>query len=77
MPKIEQMYAFIIEDTGPEDEGLIGMATPEGWMPLVGADMERVESLRPIAKRAAAQVGKPVKLIRFTTREELEVIDGT
>jgi len=43
-------------------------------MPLVGADMARVDSLRPIAEAIVRQLGKPVKLLRFGTREELEVI---
>ena len=74
MPRIESMFAFVAEDTGPDDEGVIGTKTPEGWMPLVGADMARVDSLRPIAEAIARQLGKPVKLLRFGTREELEVI---
>lgn len=47
MPRIEEMYAFVAEDSGPDDEGVVGMATKSGWMPLVGADMARVESLKP------------------------------
>lgn len=74
MPRIESMFAFVVEDTGPDDEGVIGIQTPEGWMPLVGADMARVDSLRPIAEAFAHKLGKPVKLLRFGTREELEVI---
>ena len=74
MPKIEQVYAFVAEDSGPDDEGVIGMMTKNGWLPLVGADMTRVNSLRPIAEDVAHQLGKPVKLLRFGTREELEVI---
>lgn len=50
MPKIDEMFAFIIEDSGPEDEGIIGISTPSGWMPLVGADMKRVDLLRPMAR---------------------------
>ncbi|GAH83034.1 unnamed protein product, partial [marine sediment metagenome] len=49
MPRIEEMYAFVAEDTGPDDEGVVGVNTGCGWMPLVGADMARVESLKPIA----------------------------
>ena len=71
MPRIEEMYAFVAEDSGPDDEGLVGMNTVSGWMPLVGADMARVESLKPIAKNIAAQTGKKIKLLHFTQREEL------
>lgn len=74
MPKIDEMYAFVVEDSGPDDEGIIGMNTKGGWMPLVGADMARIESLRPIARDIAHQLGKPVKLLHFDNRMELEVI---
>lgn len=71
MPKIEEMYAFVAEDSGPDDEGIVGINTATGWMPLVGADMARVESLKPIAKGIAAQTGKKIKLVHFTNREDL------
>lgn len=74
MPRIEEMYAFVTEDSGPDDEGIIGMDTAMGWMPLVGADMKRIESLRPIAKRISQELGKTIKLLHFVTREDLEVI---
>ena len=34
MPRIEEMYAFVAEDSGPDDEGVVGMATGSGWVPL-------------------------------------------
>lgn len=76
MPRIDSMFAFVAEDSGPDDEGVIGAMTKDGWMPLVGADMARVNSLRPIAEGVAQQLGKPVKLLHFTKREDLEVIGG-
>ena len=74
MPKIEQIYAFIAEDTGPDDEGVTGFATGMGWMPMVGADIDRIESLKPIAQQIAKSTGKKIKLIKFTNREEVETI---
>ncbi|MBA7486496.1 hypothetical protein ES707_22056 [subsurface metagenome] len=76
MPRIEQMYAFIIEDTGPDDEGVIAIQSMEGnqgriWLPLVGADMARVESLKPIARGIGEQQGKKVKLVQFVQRQDL------
>jgi len=38
---------------------------------LVGADIARVESLRPIARDISAQTGKKIKLLHFTQREDL------
>jgi len=75
MPKIQEMYAFIVEDSGPDDEGIIGIQSEEGWLPLVGADMARVESLKPIARGIGNKTGKKVKLVHFTNREDLGVIN--
>ena len=80
MPRIEEMYAFIVEDTGPDDEGVIAIQSPPGndgtilWLPLVGADMARVNSLRPTAVGIARQLGKPLKLVHFSNRQDLEII---
>jgi hypothetical protein len=68
------MFAFVaVEDDG---EGICGFLMPDGkWVPLVGADMERIDALRPIAKEIAEQSGKTIRLIHFSTRRELEVIE--
>ncbi len=71
MPRIEEIYAFVAEDTGPDDEGVVAMSVGGVMMPMVGADMARVESLRPIAKNISKQTGKKVKLLHFTQREDL------
>lgn len=74
--KIEQIFAFISTDEDGS-EGVIGYATHGVFMPLVGADMERIESLRPIAQQVANITHKQVSLCRFHQREELEVITPT
>jgi len=73
MQKIESMYAFIAQDeTG---EGVCGFKAPDGtWLPLVGADMDRVKSLMPVAELMAKQSGQTIKLCLFTTRTELSEI---
>ena len=65
------MFAFVTEDSGPDDEGIVGCHTRSGWMPLVGADMARVESLKPIARRITEATGQRIKLLHFTQREDL------
>lgn len=74
MPKITEMFAFIAEDKGPNDEGVVGMNRGSYWMPLVGADMKRAASLRSIAEGIARATGKKVKLVHFTNREDMEEI---
>jgi hypothetical protein len=73
MPRIDQIFAFIVADAGPDDEGIAGFLSGQGWLPMVAADSGRVDSLRAIAQRIANQ-GKPVALVKFSVREVVEVI---
>ena len=76
MPKIDAVYAFISTDEGIDDEGVVAWKFGAAWMPLLGADKARVESLKPIAKRIAQITKKRIVLAKFTVREDLEIITG-
>jgi len=70
--KIQSMYAFISEDeTG---EGIVGMLTRDGWIPMMGADTDRVKSIMPIIQQMVKETNKPIKLCLFTTRTEITEI---
>jgi len=71
--RIDQMFAFIVvDDDGTE--GVCAFNGPNGPVPMVGADMARVESLRPIAQMLANALKKPVTVAKFSIREDIEVI---
>ena len=72
--KIDKMYAFVAEDKNG-DEGVIGMQTNSGWMPLVGADMKRINSLIPIVQNIVNQTNHPVKILMFSDRKEIDEIN--
>ncbi len=74
MPKITEIYAWVTIDKDENDEGIIGIKTREGWIPAIGADKERIESLRPAAEATAKATGKTVVLTKFSVREEIESI---
>lgn len=75
MPRITELFAFTIENDGPNDEGVIAQIIPPlGTTPLIGADMKRVNMLRPLAQEVANVVGKPVRLLKFSVREELDIL---
>lgn len=71
--KITEIWAWVVTEADG-GEGLPGWLTASGWMPLIGADRERIESLRDIA--SAAATGLPLKLMRFTGAEVVEVVRG-
>jgi len=83
LPKITEMFAFIQSDKDPDDEGVTAwnfydvFKDENNWMPLMGADMKRVESLKPIAQQIADKTRKPVQLVKFTCRTDLETINPT
>jgi len=75
--RIEQMFAFIVVD----DDGTEGIPAVQtmnlGYptaLPLVGADMARIDSIRHFAQKIARDMKKPVMLVKFTKREEVEII---
>jgi hypothetical protein len=72
MPKITEMYAFVMVDGEEDDEGIIGFKSQTGeWLPMVGADMERVKSLIPIANMLSRELEKPYKILRFKLDGEM------
>jgi len=75
LPKIDAIFAFISVDEGPEDEGIVAARMGNMWMPLVGADMDRIDSLRPLAVEVARLTGKKIVLAKFSVREDLEELE--
>lgn len=73
MCRINQMYAFVAEDV--EGEGVMGatlnIGGQEVFAALVGADMERVQALLPVAKRVSRISGTPFRILRFSKREDI------
>jgi hypothetical protein len=68
--RIETIQAFVA--VGPDgDEGIIGANVGHGWTPFVAADPERLEQLRPMARKIAKETGIEVRLIRFSLRDDL------
>jgi hypothetical protein len=75
LKRIEQMYAFVSEDPTDDTEGVCGHSLGPWMVPMVAADMERVEQLRPIAANLAQATGQTIRLVRFEIRTELEVFE--
>lgn len=75
MKRIDTLFAFIaVDEFG--DEGVVGATLPGlGFSMLAGADLARIESLRPLAEKIAKATSKEIKLIQLTTRAELGVIN--
>jgi hypothetical protein len=69
---ISIVYAFIATDHDGT-EGIPAFVAPNGMMmPMIGADMDRVETLRPIAEDMALHKGVSITLAKFEKRTDLE-----
>jgi hypothetical protein len=61
---IKQMYAFVLAGEDG-NEVVMGFESQLGWMRMMGFDVERAESLRPMAAEIAKAAGKPYRLLQF------------
>lgn len=76
MPKIETMFAFVVADAGPDDEGLVAFHDSKmGWLPMVAAEAKSVQGLLPIAQSIAKKQGKRIQLLEFSVRRLVQVIE--
>lgn len=74
LDRIDSVYLFVASDeTG---EGVCGapLLGPGTMVPLIAADEKRLASIRPVAEMMVREFGQKIKLIKFTTREEIEDI---
>lgn len=76
MPKITELYAYVIADKDENDEGVPAVRVGDNVLPLMGADMERMRGrLHEVAQHEANRTGKTVKLIKSTGIEIIETIE--
>ena len=64
--KIDRLYAFVTEDG--EGEGLMAFKSGNTWLPMVGADFKRVNSLIPIAEEMTKVTGKGFRILQFDNK---------
>jgi hypothetical protein len=74
--RIKEFMAYIAIDPQDNSEGIMAFLRADGtWMPAIGADGARIESLRPKVIDIAKKRGiKEVRLIRVSVREDIETI---
>ena len=72
--RIERLWAFLAQGEGCDDEGVVAFSTANGMMPMVCADQDRVDSLRPMAEKLSLLGKKPIMLARFDRRTDLGLV---
>lgn len=74
--RITELWAYVSLDDGDNNEGIVGYQTPMGMVPAIGADKDRVQSLRPLMESLASQLSHPIELRRFATMTVVDTIGG-
>jgi len=76
LKRIDSIYAILSIDEG--GEGVVGapIGPDSSMVPLIAADKERLKDLKVIAEQLAKQLGWKMKIVRFTTREEIGEINS-
>jgi len=71
--RVEVLHAWCQVDED-DMEGVIGVHTKDGWMPLVASDRVRLGDLKMFARMVAKQSGRPVVLKRFVMADDCEEV---
>jgi hypothetical protein len=69
--KIQTVTAFVAIDDKNGDEGVIAFFDGMGWMPLICADEQRIQSMLPLAKDVCRRERKKFRILRFSVREDV------
>jgi hypothetical protein len=70
--RIEEIWAFLSLDEG--GEGVCAAPMGQMTLPLIAADKQRLDLLYPLARAMAKAFNKPIRLVKFTKREDVEII---
>jgi hypothetical protein len=73
--KITEVYAYVAYDERRGEEGIVVAKPTDGKQVLLMLDsLEYAEKVKDIVKRIAKNTDTEIKLVKFTYREEIEVI---
>lgn len=70
--RIGFIWAWLSIDEG--GKGVVAAPMGDLTMPLIAADKRRLDQLKPLAEMLAKRIGKPVRLARFSKREDMEIV---
>lgn len=76
LPKIDSVYLFVSVDAEDGNEGVVGAPLgPVNCMPMIAADVKRLDQLIPIAQYICDTTKTKIKLIKLTNREEIKTFE--
>jgi hypothetical protein len=77
LTRIEKIWAYVALDPKDGNEGIISMTrSTDGLVfPLIASDQVRADQYRSLAQQAADEWNVTIRLVEFTTRTEVEVME--
>jgi hypothetical protein len=72
--RISELWAWTQVDPKDNQEGIITLASPAGPMPMIASDRVRLADLEWYAHMVANEIGREVRLRRFTLAEDVKTI---
>lgn len=73
--KIEKLWCFC--SIGPRNnEGIMGILGPDGWLPMITGDKKRFDEVLPLAQDIAKQTGISVEIKEFYAYKTYGKIDS-
>ena len=71
---LQELYAFVSKNEDGS-EGIIGMPSPHGVIPMFTADKKNLPKLLEGAQLFANAMDKSITVLKFSNREEFEVVE--
>jgi len=70
---VRQLFVFVYDEGGIEHVAIA--PTSQGNIPMITIDENMKDKMKPLAQSVANSTHKTVKILKFTTREDLEKIE--
>lgn len=74
--RIDSVWMAVSVDDADDTEGVCAVNVAGSWYPLIAADERRLPFILEEGRKIAERDKRRVRIIRLTTREEIDVIDG-
>jgi len=75
MPRINELFAFIADKEGPDDEGILVAMVGDEPIALVATTLDEMPRSREWIYKVAQQNAFRVQLVKFSHREVLETLN--
>lgn len=72
MKQITTVYAYLDLDKDTLEEGIVAIEMANKMFPLIGATIHEQKELKNYVKFISTSEKKNIKLVKFTSREEIE-----